>query len=164
MPVAQHNDKDLREVVLIINRRLIRGSLVPAASGHATVYDHALFYQLLLQRGMWENRPLLRPEVIELLTTPSNPDPGQMDLVLQRRSRWAHGVSLGGPPRGSYVTFMGCSSGPHTFGHGGMRSHAAWGDLDRQLICVYFTNGLLNTVTSDRRSQEMSEAVLAACL
>ena len=169
VPVAQHDDKDLREAVLIINRRLVRSSLVPAACGHATVYDHALFYQLLLQRGVWENvavsaRQLLRPEVIELLTTPSNPDPGQMDRVLMRQSRWAHGVSLGGPPRGNYITFMGRNSGPHAFGHGGMRSHAAWGDLDRQLICVYFTNGLLNTATSDRRSLEMSDAILAACL
>lgn len=164
VPVAVHSEKQLRQSAFVINLAAIRNAPIPAATGHATVYEHARLYQLLLDRGRWQGKQIFAPEVVDILTTPSNPDPGQMDRVLGKPTRWAHGVSLGGAPRRGFASFMGQTSSGAAFGHGGLRSLAAWADRDRQLICLYFTNGLLESEASDRRSTDMSDAVLAACL
>ncbi len=155
-------DPDLLQSAFVANHRLFRRAPIPAGSGHSTLYEHAAFYQMLIDGGVWDGRRLLSPAVVDLLTTPTNPDPGQMDLVLGKPTRWAHGVSLGGPPRRGFASFMGRSSSPRTFGHGGLRSLAAWADPDRQLICLYFTNGLLSAQGSDERNIEMSDAVWAS--
>ncbi len=159
---AIDQEPDLRQSAFVANHRLFRRAPIPAGSGHSTLYEHAAFYQMLLDGGVWNGRRLLSPAVVELLTTPTNPDPGQMDLVLGKPTRWGHGVSLGGPPRQGLASFMGRASSPRAFGHGGLRSLAAWADPDRQLICLYFTNGLLSAQGSDERNIEMSDAVLAS--
>lgn len=159
---ATDGEPDLRQSAFIANQRLFRGSHMPAGSGHSTIYEHAVFYQLLLDGGVWNGKQVLPAVVAGMLTVPSNPDPGQMDQVLGKPTRWAHGVSLGGPPRQGFASFMGRTSSPRAFGHGGLRSLAAWADPDRQLICLYFTNGLLSSQASDDRNIEMSDAVLSA--
>lgn len=159
---AVDQEPDLRQSAFIANRRLFRGSHIPAGTGHSTIYEHAVFYQMLLDRGIWNGRQVLPSAIVDMLTTPSNPDPGQMDRVLGKPTRWAHGVSLGGPPRQGFASFMGRTSSPRAFGHGGLRSLAAWADPDHQLIFLYFTNGLLSAQGSDDRNIEMSDAVLAS--
>ncbi len=159
---AVDQEPDLRQSAFIANRRIFRGSHIPAGTGHSTIYEHAVFYQMLLDRGIWNGSQIIPSAVIDMLTAPSNPDPGQMDRVLGKPTRWAHGVSLGGPPRQGFASFMGRTSGPRAFGHGGLRSLAAWADPDHKLIFLYFTNGLLSAQGSDDRNIEMGDAVLAS--
>lgn len=159
---AVDQEPDLRQSAFIANRRIFRSSPIPAGSGHSTIYEHAAFYQMLLDRGQWRGRQLLPAAAVDVLTTATNPDPGQIDRVLGKATRWAHGVSLGGPPRQGFASFMGRSSSPRSFGHGGLRSLAAWADPDRRLICLYFTNGLLTAQGADERNIEIGDAVLAS--
>ncbi|MCO6449387.1 MAG: beta-lactamase family protein [Caldilineales bacterium] len=161
---AIDDETELNQAQFIAARRLFRTASIPAASGHSTIYEHAQLYQLLLNGGEWRGKQLLSPEVPEILVTPSNPEPCQIDRVTERATRWGHGVSLGGSIRSGHRSFLGRASGPRAFGHGGLRSHAAWADLDRQLICAYFTNGLVASDRADERAAEISDAVLAACL
>jgi CubicO group peptidase (beta-lactamase class C family) len=86
---------------------------------------------------------------------------GEIDRVLGRPVRYAHGFQLGGPP--GQTRPMGSHASPGAFGHNGSGICSAWADPARQLAVVYLTNLVVSRQEGLRHPCQVNDVILAAC-
>jgi CubicO group peptidase (beta-lactamase class C family) len=146
---------------LVINRRVTRQAVIPAASVSATAAGLAGLYQALLNGG----RGVLRPETIAAATSPSSD--GTVDRYLKLPIRWSEGFQLGGErPGGARVgggyAPMGSLASRQAFGHNGSYVCLGWADPERQIAMAYLTSGLVSRAAGAQHMSAVSDAVLAA--
>ncbi|MCG8467675.1 MAG: beta-lactamase family protein, partial [Gemmatimonadetes bacterium] len=85
----------------------------------STAYDYAIFGQMFLNGGEYGGARILRPETVELMTSPKIHISGEGDEA----SYYGYGWRLG----------------DGAFGHGGSDGTNAWIDPERQIIGLVFT-------------------------
>lgn len=144
----------------IWNRRSIRQAVIPAAGISTTARDMARFYQMLLDAGCLDGVRILSPDTVTEATRVSSE--GEIDRVLGRPMRWAHGFVLGRPGQ---QTPMGRLASSQAFGHAGSGSVcSAWADPACGVVFVYLTNRLVTNSDLGARYQcEISDAIRTAC-
>ena len=149
-----------RVTQLVINRRVTREAVIPAASVSATATGMARLYQALLDGG----QPVLRPDTVAAATRPSSD--GEIDRYLHLPIRWSQGFQLGGERPGSaragggYAP-MGALASRAAFGHNGSYVCLAWADPERQVVMAYLTGRLVSRSVGARHMSDVSDAVLA---
>ncbi len=146
-----------------VNLRAVRRSVNPSAGISTTAADMAVFYQMLLSGGVAGNRRILKASSIETACTPSTN--GEFDRCAQKPIRWAQGFQLGGPrsdPR--FVSPMGATSSPLTFGHNGSNCCIAWADPTRRLVFAYLTNRLTATKEDTEHLAAVADDILTGCV
>ncbi|MGW8143794.1 MAG: serine hydrolase domain-containing protein [Anaerolineales bacterium] len=149
---------DHRLVARVFNSANFRQAVIPAASLHSTARDLAVFFQMLLNKGVYAGVRYMEPETVELATSLRFEG---FDESIQRVTRWGYGFSIGGEhainpdlPDG-----MGYGSSLETFGHFGQRTSMAWADKRTGLVVVFLCNRFLSSVDYKIRLKEISDAV-----
>ena len=146
----------------VVNRRAVRCSVNPSAGISTTAADMAVFYQMLLSGGVAGSRRLLKASSIEEARTPSCS--GEFDRCAKKPIRWAQGFQLGGPrsdPR--FVSPIGATSSPLTYGHNGSNCCIAWADPTRQLAFAYLTSHLADAKEAVEHLAALADDILSGC-
>jgi CubicO group peptidase (beta-lactamase class C family) len=149
---------DHQVIARIFNSRRFRGALIPAASLHSTAREIAIFFQMLLNHGIYAGQRFLDSQSVELMTSLGHED---FDLSLGRKTRWGYGFFLGGDHQlhPEYADGMGKGSSVETFGHYGQRNSMVWADKRSGLVVVYLCNRFLASNENKARLQQISDAV-----
>jgi CubicO group peptidase (beta-lactamase class C family) len=142
----------------VLNRRITRAAVIPAAGISTTAADLGVFYRALLDDRVGRGPGLLRPETLATALEPSNER--QMDLFARAPIRWSAGFQLGGVRWGSRTGPMGRLSSPLAFGHNGSNCCLAWADPKRDLVVSYLTDRVPQATAGIRHLAQMSDAIL----
>jgi CubicO group peptidase (beta-lactamase class C family) len=151
-----------RVAAWVVNRPAVRRSVNPSAGISTTAKDMAAFYQMLLSGGVAGDRRILKMSSIQEARTPTSE--GEFDRCARKPIRWAQGFQLGGPrsdPR--FVSPMGTTSSPLTFGHNGSDCCIAWADPTRRIAFAYLTNRLTTGKEAVEHLAAVADDILAAC-
>lgn len=159
-PRLYSGDKEYNSAVTIFNRRIYRRALLPAASLHSTARDLAVFYQMLLNGGIYQGRRYLSEEtLIKAITAGAE----GIDHYLNYPMRYAYGFHLQKSytnAKGETLFDMGSGASPRAFGHFGMASSMAFADPETDLVFTFTCNRLIKA--SPYRNQALLEALWAA--
>lgn len=147
----------------LVDRRGVRGAVVPAAGICTTAYDLATFYLMLLGEGTIHGARIMEASTIRTALTPSSD--GELDRRQRTSIRWSQGFQLGGPrPEPTAVNPLGRLSSPRAFGHVGSNCCTAWADPDRQLVVAYLTNRVSAREAGLRHLADVADAVVRSCV
>jgi CubicO group peptidase (beta-lactamase class C family) len=146
----------------VLNRRITRAAVIPAAGISTTAADLGVFYRALLDDRVGRGPGLLRPETLATALEPSNER--QMDVFARAPIRWSAGFQLGGVRWGSRTGPMGRLSSPLAFGHNGSNCCLAWADPKRDLVVSYLTDRVPRAPAGIRQLAQVSDAILAAAI
>ncbi len=144
----------------VLNRRITRAAVIPAAGISTTAADLGAFYRALLDDRVGRGPGLLRPETLATALEPSNER--QMDVFARAPIRWSAGFQLGGVRWGSRTGPMGRLSSPLAFGHNGSNCCLAWADPKRDLVVSYLTDRVPRAPAGIRHLAQVSDAILSA--
>lgn len=144
----------------VLNRRVTRAAVIPAAGISTTAADLGVFYRALLDDRVGRGPGLLRPETLATALEPSNER--QMDVFARAPIRWSAGFQLGGMRWGSRTAPMGRLSSPLAFGHNGSNCCIAWADPKRDLVVSYLTDRVPRATPGMRHFSQVSDAILSA--
>lgn len=146
----------MRNACLVFNLPPYRRAIMPAANLHTTARDLAVFYQMLLNGGIYAGQRVLQSETVAAATRLGIEVPGTLG-----GARWAHGFHLGGLDVSRELNGMGWGSTVRTFGHFGMGTCMAWADLDAGLAVAFTSNQMLDEAGGDcnRRWASLSNAI-----
>jgi CubicO group peptidase (beta-lactamase class C family) len=144
----------------VLNRRITRAAVIPAAGISTTAADLGVFYRALLDDRAGRGPGLLRPETLATALEPSNER--QMDVFARAPIRWSAGFQLGGMRWGSRTAPMGRLSSPLAFGHNGSNCCIAWADPKRDLVVSYLTDRVPRAAPGMRHLSQVSDAILSA--
>ncbi len=142
--------------------RYARQAVIPAATLNAPARDLARFYQMMINGGEYNGRPILKKETIDYATKIHYTG---LDETLGEPDRWGMGFGIGGPQledQRIYGNTYGRYSTHNTFGHGGQRSSIGWGDKSENLVIAFTTNNMIDDVGSTKRQQDIGDAVWEA--
>jgi len=140
----------------------IRGGVIPAASLNSCARDVASFYQMLLNRGIYEGRRLFSEETVNFATSLGLE---HHDEHLGATMRWAYGFHLGHDQHPENIpNGMGKGSTGKTYGHFGQGSCMAWADPDADLAVVFLCNRLYGDPEVSLRWEAISDAVWDAAI
>jgi CubicO group peptidase (beta-lactamase class C family) len=143
--------------VTLFNLPVIRGAVLPAATLHSTARELAVFYQMLLDDGVYAGKRFLKAETIRAATQLGYEG---YDEIIEREIRWAFGFQLGG----GYFRFpskdgMGKGSSLDTFGHFGQRTCMTWADRRARLVVAFTCNRLTSKESNEARLIAISDAI-----
>lgn len=108
---------------------------LPAANLYASAEEISRFYQMLLNRGKWQENQILAPETVNRATQAFGNY--RFDRVMMMPMRYSAGMMLGGNP----VGIWGQNTG-NAFGHIGLINKMCWADPDRDISVAILTTGL----------------------
>ncbi len=148
--------------VFIFNRRLFRRALIPAANLHSTARDLAVFYQMLLNDGIYNGHRFLGKETI---ANAIRPGAEGMDHLLKHPMRYAYGFHLQqslSHPDGTTTKDMGSGASQQAFGHYGMASCMAFADPEADLVFTFTCNRLIDN--AGKRNAALLSALWEAVL
>lgn len=144
----------------VLNRRVTRAAVIPAAGVSTTSADLATFYRALLDDLSGHGPGLLRLETLRAALEPSSDR--QSDLFARAPIRWSLGFQLGGVRLGSRTGPMGRTSSPQAFGHNGSNCCFGWADPRRDLVVSYLTDRVPRAPNGIRHLAQVSDAIIAA--
>lgn len=90
----------------------------------STAWDYAIFCQMFLNKGIYKGKRLLKPETVDLMTSP------QMAHIYSEKER---------EQRDSFYGYGWSVSKDGVFSHGGSDGTFAWVDPNHQIIGLIFT-------------------------
>lgn len=122
---------DLQEAEIHILKAPIwdkKRTVRPAGGLFSTAEDLFRFYQMMLNRGVWEGKRLLSEQAVSELTRTQT---GEIKTGFTDGMSWGLGFQVVKEPQG--VTAM---LSPGTFGHGGAYATQSWADPKQQSIYI----------------------------
>jgi CubicO group peptidase (beta-lactamase class C family) len=108
--------------------------VVPAGNIYASADETSRVFQMLLDRGKWNNQRVFKSETVAEARRPVGPM--QVDGMLRIPIRYSAGFMLGESPFGLY--------GPrcqHAFGHLGFIAVLCWADPSRDISVAFLNTG-----------------------
>jgi CubicO group peptidase (beta-lactamase class C family) len=144
----------------VLNRRVTRAAVIPAAGVSTTAADLATFYRALLDDLAGHGPGILKPETLHAALEPSSDR--QTDLFAHAPIRWSLGFQLGGVRLGSRTGPMGRTSSRRAFGHNGSNCCLGWADPRRDLVVSYLTDRVPRARNGIRHLAQLSDAIIAA--
>lgn len=144
----------------VLNRRLTRAAVIPAAGISTTSADLAGFYRALLDDLADRGPGLPGRETLLAALEPSSDR--QTDLFARAPIRWSLGFQLGGVRLGSRTGPMGRTSSPQAFGHNGSNCCFGWADPKRDLVVSYLTDRVPRAPNGIRHLAQLSDSIIAA--
>lgn len=122
------------EAVRLSNLPEFMDACVPAGNLYATAEELSRFYQMLLDKGEYDGKTILKPATVQQAIEPV----GRLsfDRTLMMPMQYSHGFMLGQNPVGMY----GMQTG-NAFGHIGFMNIFGWADPDRDLSVGLLVNG-----------------------
>lgn len=99
--------------------------IVRASGGMiSTAWDYAIFCQMFLNKGVYNGKRILKPETVEIMTTPRTTSIYTPEQLARQNSFYGYGWSV---------------SKEGVFSHGGSDGTNAWVDPGNDLIVLVFT-------------------------
>jgi len=158
-------DPDLLESLPLL---LDENSEVPGGAALITASDLDIFANMLRAGGASNGTRILSPAMIELATRNHTGD--------RPNGMWNYAIGMRGWPRfpaslclgfflrgeGVFPAMFGTMASPRTFGGLGAGSNMFWVDPERDLTCVFLSNGLIEETYNADRLQRISDMVLAS--
>ena len=144
----------------VLNRRVTRAAVIPAAGVSTTAADLAVFYRALLDDLAGRGPGILRSATLHAALEPSSDR--QADLFARAPIRWSLGFQLGGVRLGSRTGPMGRTSSRRAFGHNGSNCCFGWADPERDLVVSYLTDRVPRAPNGIRHLAQLSDAIIAA--
>ncbi|MBJ9984362.1 beta-lactamase family protein [Acinetobacter sp. S40] len=123
-------------------------AIIPAANGAFTANSLSKMYAMLANRGQWEGKTLIKPEVFQQLSTVQS---YARDKVMPIPMNWRLGYHR--------VLTMG-KRAKNGFGHIGYNGSGAWCDPDRNLSFAYTHNFKIGSITGDYRLWGLTQETL----
>jgi CubicO group peptidase (beta-lactamase class C family) len=108
--------------------------VVPAGNIYATADEASRVFQMLLDRGKWNNERVFKAETVAEARRPVGPM--QVDGMLRIPIRYSAGFMLGESPFGLYGPKC-----PHAFGHLGFIAVLCWADPSRDISVAFLNTG-----------------------
>lgn len=124
----------INEVVSVSNSDIFYDAIIPAGNMFATAEEMTRFYQLLLNRGEWNGKQVLKPETTKLAVKPTTKL--KFDHTLKIPMRYSQGLMLGGNPYGIWGPMTGSA-----YGHIGFMNIMCWADPKRELTASLLVSG-----------------------
>lgn len=146
----------------VLNRRVTRAAVIPAAGVSTTSTDLGTFYRALLDDLAGSGPGLLSRSSLLSALEPSSDR--QTDLFARAPIRWSLGFQLGGVRLGSRTGPMGRTSSRTAFGHNGSNCCFGWADPQRDLVVTYLTDRVPRAPQGIRHLAQLSDAIIAAVL
>jgi CubicO group peptidase (beta-lactamase class C family) len=112
-------------------------AIIPSANLYATAEELGRFYQMLLDKGRWQDQQILDPLTVHQATRPMGGFHLDRSLLLPMRYS-AASFMLGGSPVGMY----GLDT-QHAFGHLGYANIFSWADPQRDIAVSLMNTGKL---------------------
>ena len=135
----------------------------PASNGQGPVRELGRFYQMLLNGGELDGARLLKPETVQLFTSPQRV--GMYDETFRHKIDWGLGFLICSNKYGYKA--LPYSFGPHAsdraFGHNGFQSSMAFADPEYGLVVAIVPNGAPGEPAHDRRLRATLAAVYEDC-
>ena len=130
----------------------------PAGNGRGPVRELGRFYEMLLNRGRYEQRKILVPQTVEAMTARHRV--GMFDHTFKMVVDWGLGFILQTDPDGTDPFAYGFGpSGPRTFGHGGFESSAGFADPETGLVVAFVFNGTPGEQQHKQRRRALQLAI-----
>lgn len=124
----------LAEAVAASNDPRFQQVTIPAGNLYATAAEASAFYQMLLDRGNWQNRTIFKAETVQNAIAPVKGP--RLDRTLLVPLNYSAGFMLGS----RNISLYGRGT-PRAFGHLGFVSIYTWADPERQLAGTMLTTG-----------------------
>lgn len=151
---------DQRGTVFVF--RHARHWVLPAATMNGPARDLAVFYQMLVNGGIYNGHRLLKEETVREATKLRT---ARYDETLGDVIHWGYGFGIGGREKtedGKYGSSYGRYSTFNTFGHGGQRTSMGWADSEENLVLSFTSNQMIDDMGSVHRVQALADAVWEA--
>lgn len=128
---------------------------VPGSHGRGPARQLANFWQMLLNRGTWNGKAILKEETVALFT--GRVREGMHDHTFKQTMDWGMGFVMNSSHYGSNPVPYGF--GEHasrdTFGHGGSQSSQCLADPEHELVIVLITNGMPGEAAHQQRTHNV---------
>lgn len=144
-PKLETNENSLNTAVFLFNLPFNRAALMPAATLHSCAKDIAIFYQMLINGGIYAGKQYLKPETVAFATSEGS---AGFDHALKTYQRWGYGFHLGGKiqtPEGEKSLGMGSGASQRAYGHFGMASSIAMADPDADIVFAFTCSRLIDS-------------------
>ncbi len=109
-------------------------AVIPSGNIYATAEEACRFFQMMLDRGQWQDKPVLSP--LSVLRGVREVGGARLDKSLKLPMRYSAGMMLGGHPVGLYGRKT-----HHAFGHLGFSNILCWADPERDMSAAILTTG-----------------------
>jgi CubicO group peptidase (beta-lactamase class C family) len=158
--ISYNKEHDL--TVKIFDLKVMRTSVIPAASIHSNARELATFFQMLLNGGEYAGKRYLESDTIKKAVSSGyhGHEANENSIV-----NFGFGFQLGGEDvflkdtQGKKVPFYGKGSSEKTFGHYGLGSCMVWADPDADIVVAFTTNGLWHSDVTHIRWNTINDAV-----
>jgi CubicO group peptidase (beta-lactamase class C family) len=153
--------------VKVLNLGIMRHALIPAASIHSNARGLAVFYQMLLNGGVYDGKRLLKAETITKAVSSGYHGYEEHEKGIENL---AFGFFLGGKDvflrdtQRKELPYYGSGSSEKTFGHYGLGSCMAWADPGADIVVAFTTNGLWHSDVTHQRWADLNNAVWDALI
>ncbi len=122
------------EATELSNSPEFMSAVVPSGNIYATAEEACRFFQMMLDRGMWQGKQVLNP--LSVLRGIREVGGARLDKSLKLPMRYSAGMMLGGSPVGLYGRKT-----HHAFGHLGFSNILCWADPQRDMSAAILTSG-----------------------
>jgi len=131
----------------------------PGGNGYGPIRELGRFYEMLLARGTWEGRRLLRAPTVEALTVPHRV--GMLDQTFRQKLDWGLGFIVNSQHYGAELPAYGYGrhASRRTFGHSGFQSSTGFADPVHGLAVALVVNGTPGDRRHSLRFREITEAI-----
>ncbi|MBR0858049.1 serine hydrolase domain-containing protein [Bradyrhizobium liaoningense] len=139
---------------------LFKRAGIPGAGAYATARAMAVFYQMMVQGGIWSGVRIVSPRMIDYVTRDFTGD-----LVDDYTGDTMH-RGLGPFSRGTSPTVrgLGAIAHPRTFGHSGVGTSYCWADPTSGLSFAFLSNCRRDNAWHNKRMDTLSTLAHAAIL
>ena len=131
----------------------------PGGNGYGPVRELRRFYEMLLDRGTFQGRRILRSETVDALT--SRQRTGMIDATFLHVIDWGLGFIIDSKRYGAETVPYGYGhhASDRTFGHSGYRSSTAFADPEHGLAVALVWNGTPSSEDHERRVRATLDAL-----
>jgi CubicO group peptidase (beta-lactamase class C family) len=131
----------------------------PGGNAWGPARELGRFYAALLNDGAWQQRRILQPESVSLMTACHSA--GMLDETFQIRLDRGLGVVLDSKRYGAGSAWYGPRCSERTFGHGGYRCSVGFADPVHRLAVAVIFNGMPSDAAHETRMHDLLEALYA---
>jgi CubicO group peptidase (beta-lactamase class C family) len=125
---------DLDSLINLSNDPRFLTAVIPSANIISTAYEIALFYQCMLDQGMYEGEQVFDARTIRQAIEPQTG--WELDYTLMAPVPYSLGFMLGSRSLGIFGF-----DNPLAFGHVGLSNVFTWADPERDLVVSLLTTG-----------------------
>lgn len=131
----------------------------PGSSARGPIRELGRFYEMLLKGGIWNGRPIVSGETIQLFTRRQRA--GLYDETFLHTLDFGYGFLVNSNRYGAETVPYGYGryASDATFGHSGAQTSCAFADPQQELVVAWITNGTPGERPHQKRHRAINNAI-----